>query len=287
MRKSTNILGTALLALALIVCGLWYALLREDRHGILTVSFLDIGQGDAVFIDAPSGRQVLIDGGPDESVLRRLSSVMPLYDRSIDVVIPTHPDADHIAGLIDVLKRYDVSYVLQSSVLGTTTTWHTLEKTIEEAQKNGTQVITAMRGQVIDLGHGAYLEVLSPDRAVPNVATNEGCVVTRLVYGDTSFMLPCDAPQDIENYLVYLDGTGLKSDVLKAGHHGSRTSSSPLFVGYVDPEFAVYSRGCNNTYGFPHPETVATFARFGIPTEDTCEEGTVTFTSDGQTVALK
>lgn len=212
---------------------------------------------------------------------------MPLYDRSIDVLIPTHPDSDHVAGLIDVLKRYKIDYVVQSSVLGTTTTWHMLERAIDDAQKSGTKVITAERGQIVDLGGGAYLEVLSPDRSVPNVATNDGCVVTKLVYGKTAFMLSCDAPQNIEDYLVYLDAKGLRSDVLKAGHHGSRTSSSPLFVGYVDPTYAVYSRGCNNSYGFPHQETVTTFAKFGIPTEDTCAQGTVTFTSDGQSVALR
>jgi competence protein ComEC len=148
-------------------------------------------------------------------------------------------------------------------------------------------VITAERGQVIDLGDGTYLEVLSPDRSVPNVDTNDACVVTGLVYGATSFMLSCDSPQNIEDYLVYLDGKNLHSDVLKAGHHGSKTSSSPLFVGFVHPTYAVYSRGCNNKYGFPHAETVATFKQFNIPTLDTCLDGTVTFESDGQKVLLK
>jgi competence protein ComEC len=287
MRKSVQVKGIAILVLLIVALCVWYAALREDRRGLLTVSFLDIGQGDAIFIDAPSGRQALIDGGPDSSVLRELGEVMPWYDRSIDVVIPTHPDADHITGLIDVLERYRVSYVVQSSVRGDTPVWATLERTIAAAEKSGTQVQTAQRGQVIDLGQGAYLEVLSPDRPVPNVDTNDGCVVTRLVYGKTSFMLSCDAPQAIENYLVALGTSTLKSDVLKAGHHGSKTSSSPLFVGYVDPQYAVYSRGCDNKYGFPNAETVATFAKFGIPTLDTCTQGTITFVSDGQTVALQ
>ncbi len=100
-------------------------------------------------------------------------------------------------------------------------------------------------------------------------------------------MLDCDAPQSIENYLVKLDGKNLKSDVLKAGHHGSKTSSSPLFVGYVDPAYAVYSRSCDNTYGFPHAETVSTFARFDVPTLDTCKQGTITFVSDGTKVWLR
>lgn len=281
---SARITGVVIAILLVVTASIGYAAIREDRRGLLTVSFLNIGQGDSIFIDAPSGRQALIDGGPDASVIRRLGEVMPFYDRSIDVVIPTHPDKDHIAGLIDVLERYRVSYIFQSSVHGSTPVWDTLEKEIADVAKDGATVITAQRGQVIDLGEGAYLEILSPDRSVPSVATNEGCVVAHLVYGNTSFMLSCDAPQDIENYLVDLDGGTLRSDVLKAGHHGSKTSSSPLFVGEVNPSYAVYSRGCNNQYGFPHAETIATFALFNIPTFDTCTEGTVTFVSDGQTV---
>jgi competence protein ComEC len=256
---------------------------------------LNIGQGDAIFIQAPSGRQVLIDGGPDRSVLRELSQVMPWYDRSIDLVIGTHPDKDHIGGLVDVLERYKVAMIMQSSVLGTTPIWNTLERDIAKAKSGGAIVVTADRGQVIDLGPSTrsgqgdhvYLEVLSPDRSVPSVETNTGCVVTHLIYGKTSFMLSCDAPQNIEKYLVYMDGASLHSDVLKAGHHGSKTSSALEFVGMVHPSYAVYSRGCDNQYGFPHEETIVTFARLGIPTEDTCTQGTVTFISDGKTVALK
>jgi competence protein ComEC len=287
MRTSARIVGVAIIVLTLASVGIWYAVVRADHHGILTVSFLSVGQGDAIVIEAPSGRKVLIDGGPDAGVLRQLGAVLPWYDRSIDVVIPTHPDADHITGLIDVLERYKASYVIQSSVLGSTPVWDTLERAIATSAQKGTQVLTARRGQVIDLGDGAYLEVLSPDRNVPHIDTNDGCVVTRLVYGTTSFMLSCDAPQHIEEYLAYLDGAGLHSDVLKAGHHGSKTSSSLLFVGLVNPTYAVYSRGCNNKYGFPHEETIATFRQFGIPTLDTCTDGNVTFESDGQKVLLK
>jgi competence protein ComEC len=212
---------------------------------------------------------------------------MPWYKRSIDVVIPTHPDSDHIGGLVDVLERYNIGYVVQSSVLGNTATWDVLEDTIVADTKRGTHLIIAKRGQIIDLGGGAYLEVLSPDRMVPHLDTNMGCVVTRLVYGNTSFMLSCDLPQAMEDYLVELDGADLHADVLKAGHHGSKTSSSPIFVGYVNPQYAVYSRGCNNVYGMPHVETIATFKAFNIPTLDTCTMGTITFTSDGQKVMLQ
>src|SRR3989344_807305 len=281
MQKSVQIKGVAIVVLLLAAICIWYVAMREDHRGSLTVSFLNIGQGDSIFIQAPSGRQVLIDGGPSTSVLRELSRVMPWYDRSIDVVIPTHPDADHIGGLVDVLARYKVDTVIHSSVEGDTKTFAAFNRMMADEHA---QEVVAIRGQIVDLGGGAYLQILSPDRSVPHVDTNDGCVVARLVYGATAFMLSCDAPRSIENYLVALGTSTLKSNVLKAGHHGSKTSSSPLFLGYVAPEYAVFSRGCDNKYGHPASETVARFARFEIPTLDTCKDGTITFVSDGHTV---
>lgn len=284
MQRSARVLGVVIVVLTLATMLIWYAVWHESR-GELRVSFLDIGQGDAILIQAPGGRKALIDGGPaDGGILRRLSAVIPWYDRTIDVIIPTHPDADHIAGLIPVLERYDVSYIIHSDVQADTAT---AKQVVAAMRREGATDVLAKRGQVIELGNGAYLEVLAPDRSVAGVATNDGCVVTRLVYGKTAFMLSCDAPQSVEKYLVSLDGTALKANVLKAGHHGSRTASAPLFVGFVDPVFTVYSRGCHNKYGHPNKETIDTMALFGIPTLDTCEEGTITFVSDGEGVWRK
>jgi competence protein ComEC len=281
---SRRVMGIAILVSVLLCAVVWQAALREDRAGMLKVSFLDVGQGDAIFIESPTGTQVLIDGGPDSTVLRRLGEVLPWYDRSIDLTIGTHPDADHIGGLIDVFSRYHVGMIMQSSVQGSTYTWNVFER---EAGKETPHIVTAMRGQILDLGGGAYLEVLFPDRQVKNLETNTGCVVTRLMYGTTSFMFSCDAPQAIEKYLVFLDGRGLQSTVLKPGHHGSKTSTAPLWVHYVDPRYAVLSRGCNNKYGFPHQMTLDTLSQFNVAIEDTCTQGTITFISDGKHVVMR
>lgn len=284
MPRSGILTLIAVVLLAAFSAAVWYAVLHEDRTNVLTVSFLNIGQGDAVFIESPTGRQVLIDGGPGTAVLRELPRVMPWYDRSIDLVLGTHADMDHIGGLIELLPRYRVSAVLVPSTVGTSDAWRRYLDELKAEEKSGARVYEALRGERVNLGGGAYLDVLFPDRTVANLETNTGCVVTKLVYGETSFMLPCDAPAPIEQYLTLLDGANLKSSVLKAGHHGSKTSSAPLFVGLVDPQYAVFSRGCDNTYGHPSPETVATFERFKIPVLDTCTEGTITFVSDGKTV---
>lgn len=270
--------------LAIAVCGIWYVALAQANEGELTVAFLDIGQGDATFIESPAGVQVLIDGGKGGSVLRELASVMPFGDRSIDIVIATHPDGDHIGGLIDVLERYEVAHIIESGVQGDTPLVAKFETVaVEEAAER----TIALRGQRVSLGGGAYLEVLFPDRSLPNVETNLGSVVARLVYGETVFMLTGDSPIAIEQYLASLDRERLASNVLKVGHHGSKTSTSPLFVGFVDPQYGVISRGCDNSYGHPHQEVLDTLAKFAVQTLDTCEEGTVIFTSDGKEVVRR
>ncbi len=288
MQKSAGVLGATIFVLLLVTICIWTAVAQASTGGKLTVTFLDVGQGDAIFIQSPSGAQMLIDGGKNRAVIRELSRVMPWFDRSIDVVIGTHPDADHIGGLPDVLKRYRVGMIVQSSVLdpgGADAA--ALASAAEQEVKDGAVLLTGERGQVIDLGDGAYFEILFPDRDVPNLETNTGAIDGRLVYGDTSFMLTSDSPKNIEEYLVKLDGDNLKSTVLKVGHHGSRTSSSLQFVGFVSPEYAVFSRGCDNSYGHPHEEVVATMAKLGIPTFDTCKDGSVTFISDGKTVTRR
>ncbi len=281
MKKTYRLAWVLIVVCAVAVVFIWSPLLVRSQD-VLTVSFLDVGQGDAVFIESPTGRQVLIDGGrTDRAVLRELGEVMPWNDRTIDVVMPTHPDADHVGGLIDVLDRYQISYVIQSSVQGDTDLWRTLEDAIE---REGSVNSVAVRGQIIDIGGSAYLQILFPDRDVSGLETNTGSVVVKLVYGNTSFMLTGDSPIAIEKYLVSLDGEKLKSEVLKAGHHGSKTSSSAEFLRDVNPDYGVFSRGCDNTYGHPHKEVVDLFTRLNIKTFDTCADGRVTFVSDGTTV---
>lgn len=284
MHTSTRVLW-ALVALSMLIAAcVWYAVVRESRNGLLTISFLDVGQGDAIFIDAPNGNQVLIDGGKDSSVLRALGRAMPWYDRSIDVVIPTHPDQDHIGGLMQILARFRVGLFVRANGNADTPDFVALEKVV---LLSGVGTTHLTRGEIVEIGGGAYLEVLWPDRDVGGVETNTGCTVLRLVYGQTAFLLPCDAPRAVERMLVRMDGTDLRADVLKAGHHGSDTSSDTLLVGFANPKYVVYSRGCDNTYGHPHAAVKEIFARFGILVADTCTDGTVSFVSDGLKVVRR
>src|SRR3989344_2333491 len=238
----------------------WYGAATEAPRETVRVSFLDVGQGDAIFIDSPSHGQVLIDGGSGNgAVLSALGSVMPFYDRFIDVVIATHPDEDHSGGLVSVLQRYRVGAVLLSGRTADTAAAKSFRETI---LSRGVQTLTARRGMRILLDGSTSLTILFPDRDVSVVATNEASIITRLTYVDTSYLFTGDAPQSIERYVVMLDGEGIASDVLKVGHHGSKTSTDEAFLGAVNPTYAVISAGKDNRYGHSHEEVIERLKRF-------------------------
>lgn len=272
-------LTTLLLGLNILV----YVLVFSRNTDSLRVSFLNVGQGDAILIESPSGVDVLIDGGRDRAVLRELGKRLGPFDRSISLVVETHPDADHIGGLPHVFERYVVSHFLTSSVTHETDMTAALTAAIE---KEGIAPLPALRGTRIDLGKGAYLDVLFPDREVSAIESNTGSVVLKLSYGSTSFLLTGDAPESIENWLVTLDGEYLQSQVLKAGHHGSRTSTGQRFIETVNPKTVVISAGKNNSYGHPHEGVLQRIAEAGAETKNTFS-GTVVFESDGQALSIK
>lgn len=251
---------------------------------LLCVVFLDVGQGDAIFIQSPTGVQLLVDTGRDQSVLRGLSDVMDFADREIDHLLLTHPDADHIGGAVDILERFLVSQVIRTENESDTALWKATERQIEAEEA---KVTMARRGQVFDLGGGVKLEILFPDIDPTEMESNTASIVARLIYGDTAFMLTGDSPKSIEEYLVLVEGEHLKSDVLKAGHHGSRTSTAELFLVEVDPKYAVVSAGADNSYGHPHVEVTDLLFNYGAETYSTAESGNIVFWSDGDLVTRK
>lgn len=268
-----------LLFIVLLSLILWAVISRENRGGILTFSVLDIGQGDALWIESPTGVQVLVDGGPDNTLMREISKVMPWYDRHIDMLVVTNPDRDHYEGFIPLIDKYSTDVVLEPGTFNKNEAYAVLENKII---KKKIPKVLARRGQVIDIGGGAYLQILFPDRDVSGLSPNDGSIVMKLVYGEISVMLQGDSTARIEQYLISLDGKKLKSTLLKAGHHGSRTSSTEEYVTAVSPEVVVISSGKNNSYGHPHKETVETVNKLKIPTYDTCNNGIIALKSDGK-----
>lgn len=251
---------------------------NSGASNTLRAVFLDVGQGDSILITTPQGTRLLIDGGKDETVLRRLSEHMPLFDKRIDVVIATHPDADHVGGLASVVERYTIGRLYYSPMNHETPDAVLFERALESL-KIPAHALRA--GDIIALDTDVMLHILYPVEVKPDGDTNDSSVVARLVYKDTSIMLTGDASQAIEYALASWYGEALRSSLLKLGHHGSNTSSSDVFLGFVKPEYAIISRGCNNTYGHPHTEVLNRLTQFNIPHVDTCTSGSVTFESDG------
>lgn len=265
--------------------------LYRAQNRRLTVAFLNIGQGDSIFIESPTGNQVLLDGGPGRGVLRELSKVIPFWDRSIDVVMESHPDADHIGGLPDVFEKYGVSLFMKPGVESDTSIEAELEKVIK---LESSKVIEARRGMEVDLGGGAQLQILYPVTDTRGMETNTASIVARLVYGENEFLLTGDSPISIEDYLISLEGhlqgdclkcqnatLTLGADVLKAGHHGSRTSTSLPYLAAVNPKYAVISAGKDNKYGHPHKEVLDNLERYGVQILRTDQDGRIIFESDG------
>lgn len=265
------------LVLSIVVILLFY-LDWQASNRKLTFAVFDVGQGDAIFIESPTGTQILIDAGPPKKVMSELARVMPFFDRTIDAVIVTNPDADHIAGFLDVLKVYKVSTVFEAGTFNESKTYQNLKEEIQN--KNITNTL-AKKDMRIDLGGGVFLDILFPDRDVSSWTTNDGSVVARLAYGDTTIMLTGDATEETEKIILQeYSAEFLDSDILKVAHHGSKTSSLPEFLKAVSPAYAIISDGKNNKYGHPHKVTLDSLEAVGADVLRTDQLGTIIFSCD-------
>lgn len=234
-------------------------------------------------IDAPRGR-VLIDGGPDRKVLTELGRALPFGERRIDVVVATHPDADHITGLVEVLRRYDVSAFIEPGVDSQSDLDDLLRA---EVKGEGAAHLIAGRGLEVRLGKEALLTVLFPNKDVSKLETNEASIVMKLVYGENEFLFTGDSTKNTEYLLLALGEEGLRADVLHVGHHGSDTSTSILYARAVSPEYAVISAGQNNRYGHPRASVLNILDKTGAKILKTFEQGTIIFETDGKNLVLK
>jgi competence protein ComEC len=274
------ILFTLLILAALV----WVAAINT-QDSRLHIFFFDVGQGEAIFIETPSGQSVLIDGGPaDGGILSLLGERLPFWERDIDLLVLTHPHEDHVGGLIAVLGKYEVGQVLESSIEHDSRTYEEWLRLIEE---EGAKRTTAQAGQRIELGDGLRLEVLHAGDAgfdADSSIIDNSAVVLRLVYGDFSVLLTSDIFTEAEQSLLgsrfYLDST-----VLKIAHHGSDTSSCPEFLAEVDAQVAVISVGADNPFGHPSPEVLERLGTCRLYRTDQC--GTIELITDGQRLWVK
>jgi competence protein ComEC len=245
--------------------------------GHATASVLDVGQGDSTLLTSPSGAQIIVDGGPGDALMRALPSQMPFLDRTIELIVLTHPNTDHYQGFFPLLKRYRVLRALVTGVGYASTTYDALIKALKE---EGTEIIIAEAGNDIDFGDGLLLDVVWPAHSLSGTLSTEKDV------NDTSIVLRAIGPEgkailltgDIEETgekALLATGADVRADVLKIGHHGGKTSTSSGLLLATNPRSAVISVATKNGYGHPHPVTMTRLKSFAIPTRTTAHDGTI------------
>lgn len=270
--------------LSVVAILVWLAAIQRP-DGLLHVFFLDVGQGDAILIQSPGGRQVLIDGGPSPSQLAwQVGRHLPFWDRSLDLVVLTHPDGDHMSGLIPLIERYGVSLVVDSPLSDAASEAQPWVAALER-QRASRKV--AQRGIRIHLGDGVWLDFLHP--AMPLLEgtrsdDNNNSTVIRLGYGRVCFLLTGDLELEGERELM-ASGQALRCPVLKVSHHGSGGATSEAFVAAVAPQIAVIQVGAGNRYGHPAAETLERLSEARLYRTD--QRGTIEMITDGERLWIR
>jgi competence protein ComEC len=250
---------------------------------LLEVDFLNVGQGDAELIKTPYGQTILIDGGPDNSVLAELGRNLPWLDRRIDLVIDTHPHDDHVTGLIYAERKYEIERILMSRAQSNAPPFQEFLKTVAEKK---TPVTIVAGSEAIDLGPDLVLQIIHPGKNDIGADLNEDSIVARLVYKNEAFLFTGDAGDQTEAELL-AEKINVRANVLKVGHHGSETASSLDFLRAVDPQFAAIECGANNQFGFPKADTLWRLQKVGAKIFRTDLNGTVRIRTDGLTLQVK
>lgn len=282
--------GAALVTISAIIgLAVWLALdAAPPATTDCRFTALDVGQGDALLIQTPDHQDILIDGGPGSAVVERLSQRLPAGDNDIEFMISTHPDSDHLAGLVAVMKKFQVKTVLTTGVVVKTKVYGQWEDLLREQQPT---ILYAQAEQSYTVGPDARIDILWPVgslRDVPWTApgkngvggTNDTGIVAKATCAGSTVLLTADTSHDVEEKMISR-GLDLHAALLKIGHHGSRFSSALEFLKAVQPVQVVVSVGAKNTYGHPHPIILQRLVRLGIPLFRTDQEGDVPFVSDG------
>jgi len=275
----------ALLLVAAVAVWLIVAVRPDDR---LHIYFCDVGQGDAILIKTPQNRQILVDGGPDDKVLKCLSQALPFYDHDLDLVMLTHPHADHMDGLMEVLRTYQIKKLIFWQVPYKSADF---QEFVELARQKNLSVEKVVAGEVLALDQRTRAEVWCPlskeelgALAAPfdpydGEDVNDSSIVLRLVCGNFEALLAGDSPKSVQQLLLQ-QGKVSASDVFKVAHHGSSDGFDESFLTKLNPQLAIISVGANNRYGHPNQETLEELQNAGVETKRTDQDGTIEVVSD-------
>ena len=256
------------------------SMVQSQQNSPLTVKILDIGQGDAILIQA-GGQNVLVDTGDIEHREKMVEYIRKAGITTIDKVIITHPHADHLGGMPGIMDNFKVGHIYDSGKTGTTALYR---KYLSIVSKKNIPFTVVTPGTEIVITNDIKLKFFAPDHSLlAEEEINNSSIVAKLIYNKFSMLLTGDAEKESEELMLKNYAGELKSNVLKAGHHGSNTSSSVGFLKAVGPEAAVISLGANNDYHHPHPATLKKYEQAKLKVYRTDLDGTVTITSDGNT----
>lgn len=245
----------------------------------MKVYFLDVGQGDATLIRTPKGNDILIDGGPDNTLIKKLGEYLPFSNRDIEYMILTHPDSDHIIGLVEVLNRYQVNNIIMTGVSDDLSAYEVFLNIIDE--KN-IPVTIVDQPQEIFFEDNIKFEIIYPFSSFENQVAeniNNTSIAGRLIYASTSIMFTGDLENEEELFTQL--GTTLEADVYKAGHHGANNANSRDFVEAIDPDYVVVSAGADNRFGHPHYRAIRIFERINAQISRTDQHGDILFITNG------
>ncbi len=265
----------AVLAVLLIFTVFLYIILNKHIEKPLMVAVLNIGQGDAIYVRAPNGTDMLVDSGRDRKVMSELGSVMSWGDHNINIIEASNPDLDHIGGFPFVMDKFKIDEILSPRTMNSTEIFDEIEKKVLEKHikvllpKSGDKII-------LDKNRNIYYEILWPEGNVRDWESNGGSMVGLLVYGTHKILLTGDAPSEVEDILVKKYPKELKDiDILKVGHHGSRTATGGALVLLARPKIALISAGLHNKYGHPHKEVLDRLTQYHIPYLVTATHGRI------------
>ena len=283
MEKKKKIISSIIGIIVVLLAGYFGIDLTQDskvpKDSKLMISYMDVGQGDAAYIKV-NGNDILIDAGPRSNSKELLEQLKAKNIDDFELVIATHPHEDHIGGMVDVFKEYEVKAFYSPKITHTTKTYENLVKAVKD---EGLKTKELKGGMVIDLGEGAKFEVFTPQKSEYE-ELNDYSPIMKLSFGDTSYLFTGDAEKLAEEEALAKYKTSLDSDVIKFGHHGSSSSSSNAFIEAVSPKYGIISCAKDNKYGHPHRETLDIIKKYNIKTFRTDTDGEIILTSDGKSI---
>lgn len=278
MKIKSIISAILIIVITFCISGCSFEIKLTDNSHNVRVHFLDVGQGDSIFIELTDGKSMLIDASTAEYGEGIADYIKDKGYSKIDYLVATHPHADHIGGLQDVVEQLEIGEIYMPKASSTTKTYKNLLKAIKA---KGNKINTAKAGNIIYSDSSLGIDILAPN-SDSYEEINDYSVVIKLVYGSKSFLFTGDAEKLSENEIT----ADVSADVLKVGHHGSSTSSSDKFIKRVNPEYAVISCGEGNSYGHPHKETIKTLNKYDIEVFRTDTMGTIIAQTDGESLEI-